>query len=220
MDGASEALKDYIENNILTRYDKSGDAHPIGHILYVINRCSELSKGYDVDANMLYTIAAYHDIGYPIDRENHEKVSASIAYRDERLREFFGEDQMLIIKEAIEDHRASSKREPRSIYGRIVSSADRNTSVAESLRRTYLYRVKYFNELSDDEIIEESRQHLIRKYGDKGYAKFFLEDKKYEDFLSELRDLLQDSAEFSKRYKEAISGIELILVYKHAVAIG
>ena len=32
---------------------------------------------------MLYTIAAYHDIGHHIDAKNHEIVSAKIMYEDD-----------------------------------------------------------------------------------------------------------------------------------------
>ena len=39
--------------------------------------------------------------------------------------------KLKIIKEAIEDHRASAKNEPRSIYGKIVSTADRNNTVED-----------------------------------------------------------------------------------------
>ena len=39
----------------------------------------------DVNYNMVYVIAAYHDIGHHIDRKNHEKVSADIMCQDKNL---------------------------------------------------------------------------------------------------------------------------------------
>ena len=38
----------------------------INHIKYVTDRCLELSKNNDVDFNILYVAAAYHDIGHHI----------------------------------------------------------------------------------------------------------------------------------------------------------
>ena len=44
------------------------------------------------------------------------------------------------IKDAIEDHRASSNHEPRTIYGRIVSTADRTIiDIDNTIRRSYSY---------------------------------------------------------------------------------
>ena len=108
-------LKNYIEKNIFKEYSKNEEAHGINHINYVINRCMDLSKDKDININMLYTIAAYHDIGHHIDAKNHEVVSANIMMEDKKLKEFFNEEELKIIKEAVEDHRASLKREPRSI---------------------------------------------------------------------------------------------------------
>lgn len=78
---------------------------------------------------MVYVIAAYHDIGHHIDSKNHEVISADIMSKDENLKKFFTDEELIIIKEAIEDHRASSKEDSRTIYGKIVSSADRNNTV-------------------------------------------------------------------------------------------
>ena len=77
----NEELKRYIEQNIFPRYKLNDKGHQIEHINYVINRCYKLSKNMDIDNNMLYVIAAYHDIGYYVDYKNHEKVSAQIMYK-------------------------------------------------------------------------------------------------------------------------------------------
>lgn len=201
-------LKIYIENNIFPKYEKNEKGHQINHINYVINRCFELCKNKDVDINMLYVIAAYHDIGYYIDYKKHEIISAQIMYNDENLKKFFNEQQLEVMKEAIEDHRASINRRPRSIYGKLISSADRNIDVDESLRRIYLYSIEYFSELSEEETIEECYNHTLKKFGKGGYSKFFLEDKKYEDYLKELHYLLNNKKEFIKRLKKIISNIK------------
>ena len=149
----NEELKRYIEQIIFPRYKLNDKGHQIEHINYVINRCYKLSKNMDIDNNMLYVIAAYHDIGYYVDYKNHEKVSAQIMYNDTNLNNFFNDKNLIIMKEAIEDHRASLNREPRSIYGKILSSADRNIDVDDSLKRIYLYSITHFNKLSEEETI-------------------------------------------------------------------
>ncbi len=116
----NEELKRYVEQNIFPQYILNDKGHQIEHIKYVINRCSKLSKNMDVDNNMLYVIAAYHDIGHHIDYKNHEIVSAQIMYNDINLNKFFSNENLIIMKEAIEDHRASLDREPRNIYGKLI----------------------------------------------------------------------------------------------------
>ncbi len=204
----NEKLRVYIENNVFPQYNKNDKSHKIDHINYVINRCFELSKNKDIDINMLYVIAAYHDIGYHIDFKNHEFISAQIMYEDENLKKFFDDHQLQIMKEAIEDHRASLDREPRSIYGKLVSSADRNINVDDSLKRIYLYSVEHFNELNEDETIEECYKHTLKKFDKGGYVKFFFKDEKYEDYLNELRHILDNKEEFKSRLKKIISSIK------------
>ena len=198
----NEELKRYIEQNIFPRYKLNDKGHQIEHINYVINRCYKLSKNMDIDNNMLYVIAAYHDIGYYVDYKNHEKVSAQIMYNDTNLNNFFNDKNLIIMKEAIEDHRASLNREPRSIYGKILSSADRNIDVDDSLKRIYLYSITHFNKLSKEETIEECYKHTLEKFGNGGYANFFVEDMEYNNYLKELRNLLNNKKEFVERLKE------------------
>ena len=134
-------VKEYIEKNVFPEYDKNESGHGIHHIKAVIDRSFDLVKENKLEVNpdMVYVIAAYHDIGHHIDSKNHEKVSAEIMSKDKGLEKFFSKEERKIIHDAIEDHRASAKEEPRSIYGKIVSSADRNNTVEDCLRRTYTY---------------------------------------------------------------------------------
>lgn len=201
----NQELRKYVENNILPLYDKNENGHKIDHINYVINRCFELCNNLNVDINMLYVVAAYHDIGYHIDYKNHEKVSAKVMYGDKELKKFFDEKQLMIMKEAIEDHRASLNKEPRNIYGKLVSSADRNINVDESLKRIYYYSIEHFNELDEDKAIEECYQHALMKFGKNGYINFFFEDEKYKNYLKELNYLLNDKEKFIERLRKIIS---------------
>ena len=78
----------------------------------VIEESLKLAFHYEVDSAMVYTIAAYHDLGLCEGREFHHIVSGKILLADETLRQWFTDDQMLEMKEAIEDHRASNKQAP------------------------------------------------------------------------------------------------------------
>lgn len=205
-----EELKKYIEENIFTSYDKNEDGHKLDHIMYVIDRSFMFaSRVPDVNLEMVYVIAAYHDIGHYIDAENHEKVSGEMLLKDKNLRRFFTDEEIKIMSEAVCDHRASSKSEPRSIYGKIVSSADRNVLVEIPLKRTYSYRKEQSPNSTLDEIIEESRQHLLDKFGKKGYAttKMYFEDEDYKKFLEDITVLASNEEEFKRRFLE-VNGLE------------
>lgn len=190
-------LKNYIEENIFPEYSKNEPAHNIDHIKYVINRSFKFADTVpDINYDIVYTIAAYHDIGHHIDSKRHEVISGEIMSRDENLKKFFSDEELKIIKEAIEDHRASSNHEPRSIYGKIVSTADRNNTVEACLRRSYTYGRKLEPDCTDEELFERAYKHLNMKFGEDGYAKFFFKDEEYENFLKEIRKLLSDKKLF------------------------
>lgn len=203
-------LKKFIEESILPEYNKNEKAHGIDHINYVIRRSFELieQNKLDVDSNMVYAIAAYHDIGHHIDPKKHEQVSADIMSKDENLRQFFSDEELVIIKEAIEDHRASSDHDPRTIYGKIVSSADRNNTVEQCLKRSYYYGKRLNPDATDRELYERAFEHLNLKFGVNGYAKFYLKDKEYENFLEDIRKILIDKEKFCKIQEEYIRKIE------------
>ena len=127
---------------------------------------------------------------------------------DENLKQYFSNEDLIIIKEAIEDHRASADYEPRSIYGKIVSSADRNNTVEQCLERSYYYGKRLNPEFTDKQLYERAFKHLNLKFGVNGYAKFFLKDKEYEKFLEEIREVLKDKESFCKLQEEYIKQLE------------
>ena len=64
----SKELRDYIEKNIFPIYQKNDKAHDINHIYYVIRRSLIFAHQLDdIDDDMVYTIAAFHDIGHHIE---------------------------------------------------------------------------------------------------------------------------------------------------------
>lgn len=200
-------LREYIKMNVLTKYDANNiGGHGRDHIETVIERCFDIIKEFDldVDENMIYTIAAFHDIGYKEDPDNHEEVSSRMFNEDKEIAKFFNEEQRKLISEAIVDHRASLEYEARSIYGKIVSSADRETSVENMLKRSIQYQAdKHKDENpSVDQVIEYSFKKLSSKYGKGGYAKMYYPDKKYVDYLEEMQYLLENKDKFVAREKE------------------
>lgn len=201
----NEDLIKYIEEKIFPSYEKNDLGHNIDHIKYVIERSLKFASCVDnINLDMVYTIAAYHDIGHFIDAKNHEKVSSEMLKSDENLKKFFSDEEISIMSDAVYDHRASLEGIPRTIYGKIVSSADRNTLIDVPLKRTYAYRIKHNDNYDLETIIEESRKHIIDKFGKSGYAKekMYFKDVDYENFLNEISHLAQDKEEFRKRYIE------------------
>lgn len=205
----SNALEEYIQNNIFPIYNKNDQGHNLEHIKYVINRSIKFADTIpDIDYNIVYTVAAYHDIGHHIDPKKHELISAEIMYDDDKLKEFFNDEERIIIKEAIEDHRASSNHEPRSIYGKIVSTADRNNTVEACLRRSYCYNKKLHPEFNDEQIFEDCHYHLNDKFGENGYAKFYFKDEEYEKFLTDIRDILANKDRFIEIQRKYINELK------------
>lgn len=201
----NSVLKKYIEDTIFPSYSKNDLGHNLSHIKYVIDRSLKFASTFtDINLDMVYTIASYHDIGHFIDAKNHERVSADILFNDKNLNKFFNANEIKIMMEAIEDHRASLEYEPRSIYGKIVSSADRNTNINSVLKRTYEYRIKNFKCANLDEVINESFNHIKEKFGKKGYAieKMYFEDNEYKKFLLEIEELINNKEKFIKKYKQ------------------
>lgn len=195
----------YIEENIFPSYNKNDEGHNLEHIKYVIDRSIKFANSItEINYDMVYTIASYHDIGHYIDAKNHEKISSEMLLNDIKLRDYFDEEQIKIMSDAVYDHRASLNIIPRSIYGKIVSSADKNTSIDSILKRSYVYAVKHNPNFSLEEIINECREHVKNKFGNNGYAtdKMYFKDEEYEGFLIGIDNLVNDDIKFRERFIE------------------
>ena len=162
----------------------------------------------NIDDNILYTAISFHDIRKNNKENEHELISADIMYNDNFLKVFFNESDRLIIKEAIEDQRANLKVEPRNIYGKILSSASRNSSIEQCLKRSYNYGKKKNPNATDEELFEGAYEALLSKFCEKGYAKFYFNDPIYEKFLADIRKLLSDKNEFIEKQKEFIKSTQ------------
>ncbi len=187
----------YVEDKVLPLYDTNIGGHGREHIVTVILRAFEIMSEFKLKLNpkIVLITAAYHDIGYKKDPDNHEQVSSEMFLADKEIQKFLEPEEVQITAEAIVDHRASLEYEARSEYGKLVSS------VENMLKRSFLYQAdKHADENpSVEQIIEYSFKKLTKKFGKDGYAKMYYPDKKYTDYLSEMQDLLDNKQKFIER---------------------
>jgi len=193
-------LQQYVEREIIPRYDHHDAAHRRDHVLTVIDQSLVIARqlhqqGIDIDENMAYAIAAYHDTGLCEGREHHHQVSARIIRQDAELRRWFDASQIEVMADAAEDHRASAKHEPRSIYGRIVAEADRVIDAETVIRRTIQYGLDHYPSLDRDGHYARTVQHLREKYGDGGYLHLWFQHSPNAARLEALRRIIRDPAQ-------------------------
>lgn len=186
------ALHAYLHENIIPIYQTFDPAHQIDHVLKVIDNSLKIAADYDVDLDMVYVIACYHDIGIKFGRDNHHLTGGLFLFDDHVIREYFSPEKCLVMKEAVEDHRASRDEPPRSIYGKIIAEADRDISPDIVMRRTVQFGFKHYPNLTRDEHIERAYQHILEKYGPQGYLTLWLDTEKNRQGLKSIHDLLSD----------------------------
>lgn len=198
-------LVQYIEQEILPRYEQFDAAHQRNHAEEVIERSLALAKHYEVDFNMVYAIAAYHDTGLCEGRDTHHLVSGRIIREDKELREWFDEGQVETMAQAAEDHRASSGHEPRSIYGKIVAEADRLITPEKVIRRTIQFGLDHNPELDKEGQFQRFKAHLLEKYSDKGYLRLWIPESDNAVRLEELRKVIRDEAALREAFEQAFT---------------
>lgn len=187
-------LQQYVEENIIPHYASFDKAHREDHVRKVMEESLRLSTFFDVDVKMVYVIAAYHDVGLCEGREIHHLASARIMRQDNRLKVWFSEEDIDIMCEAVEDHRASNQHVPRSVYGRIVAEADRCIEPYDILARTIQYGLSHYPQLSKEEQYERYCEHLQEKYAEGGYLRLWVPQSSNAEGLAELRRIISDSS--------------------------
>lgn len=201
-------LQEYIENEILPRYAAFDKGHQRDHAESVIQESMVLAQEHGADQEMAYVIAAFHDLGLEKGRELHHIYSGEILMADPILPQFFNKEQLVVMREAVEDHRASSKNAPRSIYGAIVAEADRHIDPETILRRTMQFGMKQNPEADFEWHFERAYQHMLEKYAEGGYMRLWLNSKRNVEGLNALRAIIHDKEvlrEICKRLFEAMS---------------
>jgi uncharacterized protein len=82
-------LVEFVETKILPQYAQFDRAHNLEHVTRVIRRSLELVRTTGADINMVYVIAAYHDLGMQGPRAIHHLTGGRILAQDARLRRWF-----------------------------------------------------------------------------------------------------------------------------------
>lgn len=188
-----------IEEEIMPRYENFDKAHDRRHAFTVMSQSLQLTKFYEVDVAMVYTIAAYHDLGLCEGRATHHIASARIVREDERLRQFFTPEQIETIADAVEDHRASNTYEPRTIYGKIIAEVDRIIEPETIITRTVQYGLSHYHTLTKEEHIERAIAHIKEKYGRGGYLKLWIPESPNAIRLEEFRKIIDNEVELRQR---------------------
>ena len=188
-------LVEFIETQILPQYTQFDKAHNMEHVTRVIRSSLDLARKTGADLNMAYAIAAYHDLGLSGPRAIHHLTSGKILIADARLKRWFSADQLKMMKEAVEDHRASASRAPRSIYGKIVAEADRDIDPETVIRRTIQYGMSNYPQLGKEGHWQRFMQHMDEKYSVNGYIHLWIQGSENERKLNELRKLIAEPKE-------------------------
>ena len=201
-------LVEFIETKILPQYAAFDAAHNMEHVTRVIRHSLELVKTTGADINMVYTIAAYHDLGMSGPRAVHHITGGKILATDARLKKWFSPEQLQVMREAVEDHRASASHSPRSIYGKIVAEADRDLDSDIVIRRTIQFGLANYPQLDYEGQWRRFKEHMDNKYSKDGYIKLWIPNSPNATRLNGLRNLIAQPAElrkaFDRIYKEII----------------
>ena len=192
-------IEAYVFDVIVPLYKGFDSAHREDHALTVISQAmyllDKMQEDFaEVDREMLFVAAACHDLGLVNGRERHHHDSGEIIRSNAKLKEWFSEEQIETIAQAAEDHRASGKSAPRSIYGMLVAEADRVIDGETIIRRTIQFGMNNYPELDREGHIRRAVEHLQEKYGRGGYLKLWIPWSDNAARLSELQDIIADAA--------------------------
>ena len=204
----NKEIKKYIENMVIHKYADFDKGHNLEHVKTVIEESLNLAKSCGVNLDYAYVIAAYHDLGLSDGREFHHIASGKILEADMTLRQWFSPDEIKLMKEAVEDHRASSKNPPRSIYGKIVAEADRDINPLKIIKRTIQYSIAHSPSPDKEHHWNNLLNHMAEKYAEGGYMKLWFENSKNSERLKELRKIIANQNNlrniFLKLYDEEL----------------
>lgn len=195
-------IMSFIEQQILPRYNAFGKSHGLGHVQRVIKNSLQLASIIGADLNMAYVTAAYHDLGMEGPRAIHHITSGKILLSDARLRKWFSPEQIKIMKEAVEDHRASASHEPRSIYGKIVAEADRDLDPEVVFTRAILYGMEHNPGLDKEGQWKRFDRHMEEKYSSSGYMRLWIPKSPNEESLRQIRETIVNKIQLREVFNQ------------------
>ncbi|MBQ6450731.1 MAG: hypothetical protein IJJ29_02275 [Solobacterium sp.] len=222
-------LRNYIEQQIFPRYN-SANGHGLDHIENVIRRSLDFAKRINdgniktsaedfanlpaslsdgkINYDICYAVAAFHDLGRAKNNKLHHLVSSAWFLDDDFMEDFFTREELRVAADAIMDHRASNSLAPITIYGRIVSSADRDTDYLDILRRAYAYNRHTHPEYTDDEARQYCYDKIIQKFaspGAYGAKKMFFDNPEFDAMIAKFREICQDRTIFDAELDKALA---------------
>ena len=192
----------FIEQQILPRYNAFGKSHGLGHVQRVIKNSLQLASLIGADLNMAYVTAAYHDLGMEGPRAIHHITSGKILLSDARLRKWFSPEQIKIMKEAVEDHRASASHEPRSIYGKIVAEADRDLEPDVVFSRAIQFGLENYPKLDKEGQWKRFESHMNEKYSRNGYMRLWIPKSPNEESLRQIRETIVNKIQLREVFNQ------------------
>ncbi len=199
-------LVEFIETQILPQYAQFDRAHNLEHVTRVIRNALDLVRITGADINMVYTIAAYHDLGMSGPRAIHHVTGGKILAKDARLKRWFSAEQIKVMSEAVVDHRASASHAPRSLYGKIIAEADRDIDIDTVFRRAIEFGLANYPEMNEEGQWQRFKQHMDEKYSVNGYMRLWIPGSPNERKLNELRNIIaqpqQLRQDFNRLYAE------------------
>ena len=222
--GIREDIQKFVFDEIVPKYAGFDPAHKEDHALTVIEQAMLLmdrmsawraaqneetaSNWQEVpEREMLFIAAACHDLGLVNGRERHHLDSGIIIRNDPRLRQWFTEEDIETIAQAAEDHRASGKSAPRSIYGKIVAEADRVIDGETIIRRTIQFGFTHYPSLDRETHIKRAVVHLREKCVRGGDLKLWIP---WSDNATRLNALQEMIADDSAVYREIVRIYDLL----------
>ncbi len=200
-------LVEFVETNILPQYAQFDPAHNLEHVTRVIRNALELVRITGADINMVYVIAAYHDLGMSGPRAIHHITGGKILATDARLKRWFSAEQIKVMKEAVEDHRASASHAPRSLYGKIIAEADRDIVAEVVFRRAIEFGLANYPELDYEHQWQRFQQHMDEKYSVNGYIHLWIPGSPNEHRLNELRSIIAQPTLLREAFDKCMADI-------------
>lgn len=206
---ANKGLVEYVRTNVVPEYMKNDKGHDVRHMMDVLENSFYLALAHTsmhlvsspVDPVVIYVSACWHDITVWSDRKNHHLKSAEVVRNDEYLRTILSAKQVEMISGAIMDHRASGSRVPLTVYGKLLSSADRPMDFSKFMCRLWDYQAeKHADDFNVDEVVEDCRLVMDSHFGPDGYARdrFFFHDSCYDEFIMQVSFVSRCHDKFAK----------------------
>ena len=198
--------KTYIENTIIPMYSSFDSAHDEKHVRAVMKDSTLLAQELGVNPALCYVAAAFHDIGLINGRDNHHTDSANLLRENAWIKANFTAEEITLLANACEDHRASSEKEPRSIFGLILADSDRQLDPDKVISRTIRFSL-FKAPGSKESIFNNAMQHLNTKYSSTGYLKLFLPTRNSKEKLNQLRSLITSPALLREKFNQLYDDI-------------